>query len=70
MLTVAETAVAQKRAELDKALQQFVVRNMRQAEFANTGRVDQVAARREMKEPGRCCGMSAFTGAFGKGTDA
>ena len=59
MLAVAKAAKAKQRAKLDKAFKQLVVTDMRQAELADAGRVDQVAAVRKMKQPGRGGGVSA-----------
>ena len=44
MAAVAESAVAEKRAEFDEALGQFALVEMPEAEFPDAGRVDQVAS--------------------------
>ena len=51
MVTVAESAAAQMLAEFDEAAHQFVRRNVPEAELTDTGRINQVAARRQMVSP-------------------
>src|SRR5690606_39324134 len=50
---VAEAAAAEQVAELDEAGFHIVAADVRQAELADTGRVDQIAALREMEQPRR-----------------
>src|SRR5690606_39949249 len=49
VLAIAETAMAEEWAKLDKAFQQLIGADMSQAEFADAGGVDQISAIRDLK---------------------
>jgi len=51
VLAVAKAAVAEQLAKLDEAVFHIAAADMAEAEFADAGRVDQVAAAREVSIP-------------------
>ena len=69
MLAVSEAAMAQVGAKFYKPLQQIVMADMRQPKLADTRRVDQVAAVREVKPLGRRGGMGALADGFRQGAN-
>ena len=60
MFAIAKTAAAQKGPEFDEAVEQSLWLHMPESEFADAGRVDQVAALRQMKQPRGGRGMAAL----------
>src|SRR5690606_154061 len=67
---VAEAAAPQQSLEFDEAGLDVVAVDVAEREFANAGRVDQLAAVREVEEPRRGGGVSALAGQLGKLADA
>ena len=64
MLAVTEAAAAQQVVELDEACLHIITADMAQAELANTGGVDQLAAAGEMEKPCGGGGVCALAGQF------
>ena len=69
VLAVAVAAMAEQLAELDEAVFHVAATDMAEAEFADAGRVDQVAAAREVEKARRGGGVGAFAGHLGQRAD-
>src|SRR3990167_758122 len=70
MLAVAKAAVPEQLVKLDKAGLHIVAADMAEAEFANAGGVDQLAAAGEVEQPGGGGGVGACAGLLGERADA